>query len=170
MPVEKDAAGQTGAGGRSGSWQGLYVRRGRQRVRANRWPWTVTGWNIQGLTMPMKSPAPSSWPRTPQGRCGRVVHGIVWVPAHLVLESYISVPPTGEFHASAKFLMLMLPHFFSSLFNYTRHSHSFMSSSGGSGGTVRRSGSHWSRDTRSKQVWENGEVTQRPEKCQEMRG
>lgn len=84
------------------------------------------------MRLPMKSPDPSSWPRTPQGRCGRVVHGIVWVPAHLVLESCISVPPTGEFHASAKFLMLVLPHFFPSFFNYTRHSRSFVTSSGGS--------------------------------------
>ncbi len=132
MPFEKDKDGQTGTGERIDSWQGLFVRRGRKRVRKNRRPWTVAGSKTKGRTMPVHSPAHPSWCEVPPSRCGRFVPGIVLVPAHLVLEWRISVPPPGEFHASAKFFMLMLPHFFSPFFDYTRHSHSFISSLGGS--------------------------------------
>lgn len=132
MPFEKDKDGQTGTGERIDSWQGLFVRRGRKRVRKNRRPWTVAGSKTKGRTMPVHSPAYPSWCEMPPSRCGRFVQGIVLVPAHLVLEWRISVPPPGEFHASAKFFMLMLPHFFSPFFDYTRHSHSFISSLGGS--------------------------------------
>ena len=112
MPFEKDKDGQTGTGERIDSWQGLFVRRGRKRVRKNRRPWTVAGSKTKGRTMPVHSPAYPSWCEMPPSRCGRFVQGIVLVPAHLVLEWRISVPPPGEFHASAKFFMLMLPHFF----------------------------------------------------------
>ena len=47
---------------------------------------------------------------------------------HTVLKWRILVPPTGKFHASAQLFMLVLPHFFASLFDDTRHSHSFSSS------------------------------------------
>lgn len=85
--------------------------------------------------------------------------------AHLLLEWRISIPPTSEFHASAQFLVLMLPHFFSSLFNYTRHSHSFMSSSSGSWKRFPGPGLTDGLETRDRNRY--AEVTQRPKRCQE---
>ena len=63
-------------------------------------------------------------------RCSSLGFSFVFPDAspHLVLKWRILVPPTGKFHASAQLFMLMLPHFFASFFDDTRHSHSFFSS------------------------------------------
>ena len=161
MPFEKRTDGQTGAGGRTGSWQGLVVRRGRKR---NRGPWTVAGLKPNGMIMPsgplLCKPVLDVFNRG-EGR-GEVESISL---AHLLWEWRISIPPTGEFHASAKFFVLMLPHFFSSLFNYTRHSHSFMFSSSGSWKRFPGPGLSDGLETRDRNRY--AEVTQRPKGCQE---